>query len=82
MVLAGLAVLWVTSIIVAVRLGRTRHRAGLLYGLFLSWLGVALLALLPARPAPEDPRGSAWDETTGPDPDDAYFKSLQYYSRH
>jgi hypothetical protein len=42
-----LALLWVLPIFVAHSMGKPKHRAGALYGIFLGWLGVIVLALLP-----------------------------------
>lgn len=47
--LIGAVVLWVIPIFVAVSQGRAKDRAGLAYGLFLGWLGVIILAVLPRR---------------------------------
>lgn len=47
--LIGAVVLWVIPIFVAVSQGRAKDRAGLAYGLFLGWLGVIILAVLPSR---------------------------------
>lgn len=51
-VIVGAAILWVVPIFVAVSLGRTKRREGWAYGLFLGWIGVLILALLPALPDP------------------------------
>lgn len=45
--LTMLIVFWGIPAFVAHRMGATRGRIGLGYGLFLSWLGVLVLALLP-----------------------------------
>jgi hypothetical protein len=81
-IVVGVAILWVVPIVVAVGLGNAKHRPGFLYGL-LSWVGVILLAVLPARPAPlpEDLQGTPWDETHRPS-DDSFFQNAQYYSKH
>jgi hypothetical protein len=42
-------VLWVLPIFVAHSQGKAKNRAGVAYGLFLGWLGVIILALLPRR---------------------------------
>jgi drug/metabolite transporter (DMT)-like permease len=43
---------WALAIYVAHQIGRPKHRAGFAWGLFLGWLGVLCVALLPARPEP------------------------------
>ena len=45
----GAVILWVVPIFVATSQGRSKHRAGFAYGLFLGWIGVIILALLPPR---------------------------------
>lgn len=47
----GAIILWVIPIFVAHAIGKPKHRAGALYGIFLSWLGVIAVALLPPRQA-------------------------------
>lgn len=49
LVLLWLAVWVLIPIFVAHSQGRSKNRAGVLYGLFLGWLGVLILALLPPR---------------------------------
>ena len=49
--LAFSGVIWIVSIFVAHAIGKPKNRAGFLYGFFLSWIGVIIVALLP--PAPE-----------------------------
>lgn len=44
-------IFWVIPIFVAHAIGKAKHRAGFLYGLFLGWLGVIIVALLPAKQA-------------------------------
>jgi hypothetical protein len=46
----GAAIMWIVPIFVAVSQGRAKRREGWAYGLFLGWLGVIILALLPALP--------------------------------
>lgn len=50
MILIYIVVLWVVPVFVAVTIGNHKRRAGLLYGLFLGWLGVLILAVLPSAP--------------------------------
>ena len=50
-VATGAIILWVIPVFVAYSMGRPKRREGLAYGLFLGWLGVIILALLPARSA-------------------------------
>lgn len=50
-ILIGAIILWVVPIFVAYAIGKPKHRAGAVYGIFLGWLGVLILALLPASPA-------------------------------
>lgn len=81
MTIVIVVVLWIVSVVVAARLGRRKHRRGVVYGVFLSWIGVALLLLLPSGHPHEDVRGAEWDETHEPS-DQAFFENMQYYSRH
>jgi hypothetical protein len=46
-VLVLIAVLWIVPIFVATSIGQSKGRAGLLYGVFLGWLGVLIVAILP-----------------------------------
>jgi hypothetical protein len=46
----GAIILWIVPVFVAYSMGKAKARDGLMYGLFLGWLGVLILALLPARP--------------------------------
>jgi hypothetical protein len=39
-------VLWLAPIIISIELGVTRHRSGWMWGLFLGWLGVLILAIM------------------------------------
>lgn len=43
----GAVILWVVPIFVARSQGHAKNRDGWVYGLFLGWLGVLILALLP-----------------------------------
>lgn len=45
-------VFWVVPIFVGIAIGRPKRRMGFLYGLFLGWLGVIILALLPPAADP------------------------------
>jgi len=47
--IVGAVIFWIVPIFVAVSQGRAKDRAGFAYGLFLGWLGVIILALLPRR---------------------------------
>jgi hypothetical protein len=47
--LIWLIVVWIIPIPIAISQGRSKDRAGLAYGLFLGWIGVIILAFLPAR---------------------------------
>ncbi len=49
-VLVAAIILWIIPTFTAHALGKPRRRAGAAYGLFLGWLGVIILALLPALP--------------------------------
>ena len=44
---------WLLPIIVCIHLGASRDRKGLLWGFFLSWLGVLILACMRPQPRPE-----------------------------
>ncbi len=48
-VVVGAIVLWVIPIFVAYSMGKAKNRSGVTYGILLGWLGVIILALLPAR---------------------------------
>lgn len=45
-----LALVWLLPIVVSIHLGVSRDRTGLLWGFFLGWLGVFILALMRAQP--------------------------------
>jgi len=45
-VVTGAVVLWIVPIFVARAQGRSKNRTGWLYGFFLGWIGVLILALL------------------------------------
>lgn len=47
MIVAAILILWVIPIVVGHKIGAPKSRAGLLYGLFLGWLGVVIVAMLP-----------------------------------
>lgn len=47
-ILVGAVVLWVVPIFVAHAVGAPKGRAGAAYGIFLGWLGVLVVAVLPA----------------------------------
>lgn len=51
-ILIGAIVLWIVPLFVANSIGKSKRRAGLIYGLFLGWIGVLILAILPALPEP------------------------------
>jgi hypothetical protein len=55
-VLFVLGIFWFLPIYVAHQIGAPKHRAGFAWGLFLGWLGVLVVALLPARPKLVDPK--------------------------
>lgn len=46
---------WGLPILICVSLGRTRDRTGWMWGLFLGWLGVLILAIMRARITPAAP---------------------------
>jgi hypothetical protein len=48
-ILVGAIILWIVPIFVAHAIGKAKHRAGFLYGLFLGWLGVIIVFVLPTR---------------------------------
>lgn len=43
----GALILWVVPVFVAAAIGKPKMRTGWLYGLFLGWIGVIVIALLP-----------------------------------
>jgi hypothetical protein len=47
--LVGAIIVWIVPIFLANAMGKPKNRAGLAYGLFLGWIGVICLALLPPR---------------------------------
>jgi hypothetical protein len=51
-IIAGIIILWVMPIFVAHSIGKPKNRSGALWGLLLGWIGVIILALLPALPEP------------------------------
>jgi hypothetical protein len=44
-------VFWLIPILIAHAIGKPKHRAGALYGIFLGWVGVIAVALLPPKQA-------------------------------
>jgi hypothetical protein len=48
-VLMSLALLWAVPMIFTIELGKTRARAGWMWGFFLGWLGVLILACMSNR---------------------------------
>ena len=46
-----IGVFWVIPWFLGNAMGKPKGRAGFLYGFFLGWLGILILALLPARTA-------------------------------
>lgn len=44
------AILWIISILVAESIGNAKGRQGIVYGIFLSWLGVLTVYMLPPLP--------------------------------
>jgi hypothetical protein len=49
-ILIAIIILWLVPIFVANSMGKAKRRTGILYGVFLGWLGVLILAVLPANP--------------------------------
>lgn len=49
-ILVGAIIFWVVPIFVANSIGKSKRRAGVMYGLFLGWLGVLILAVLAPLP--------------------------------
>lgn len=54
-VLFAIVLLWVVPIFVASAIGRSKGRAGFMYGFFLGWLGVLAVAVLPPLEGPAGP---------------------------
>lgn len=46
-VIFGVLVVWVLPVYVAHQIGVPKRRHGLIWGLFLGWIGVIVVALLP-----------------------------------
>jgi len=63
MILVWVAILWIIPILVGHSIGKAKGRAGLLYGLFLGWLGVIIVFMLPplktAKAPPPEGSGAA-----------------------
>lgn len=51
-VVVGAIILWIVPIFVAGAIGSGKNRVGWVYGIFLGWLGVLILALLPSLASP------------------------------
>lgn len=49
-IVVGAVILWVVPIFVAHAIGKPKHRSGALYGFFLGWLGVLVIAVMPNAP--------------------------------
>jgi hypothetical protein len=49
-ILVGAVIVWIIPIFVAHSIGRSKRRHGFWYGFLLGWIGVLIVALLPARP--------------------------------
>lgn len=49
LVLGAIGLAWILPIYVAHQIGIPKHRSGFVWGLFLGWFGVLVVALLPAR---------------------------------
>jgi hypothetical protein len=49
-VVVAAIILWIVPIFVGHGIGKPRRRSGAAYGLFLGWLGVVILVLLPTLP--------------------------------
>jgi hypothetical protein len=47
-VVTGSVIFWIVPMFVAHSQGKAKHRWGFGYGLFLGWIGVFILAVLPA----------------------------------
>jgi len=41
---------WLLPVLIGIHLGQSRDRAGWMWGLFLSWLGVLILACMRPQP--------------------------------
>jgi len=48
-IVIGAIILWIVPIFVTQSQGKAKDREGWLYGVFLGWLGVLTLAVLPPR---------------------------------
>jgi hypothetical protein len=46
-----LLISWIAAVVVATKIGAKKNRAGWAWGLFLGWLGVAIVACLSPRRA-------------------------------
>lgn len=49
-IVGAVLIAWVVPIPVANAMGKAKHRDGSAYGIFLGWLGVLILAVLPSLP--------------------------------
>ena len=46
-ILLAVVILWIVPIFLTNAMGKPKNRTGIAYGLFLGWIGVICLALLP-----------------------------------
>ena len=46
-----LLISWIAAVVVAAKIGAKKNRAGWAWGLFLGWIGVAIVACLSPRRA-------------------------------
>jgi hypothetical protein len=49
-ILVAVLIVWILPIFIAHAIGKPKRRAGWAWGLFLGWLGVIIVFLLPSRP--------------------------------
>jgi hypothetical protein len=49
--LVAIGIFWILPIFVGSAIGKSKNRSGGWWGFFLGWIGVIIVAVLPARPA-------------------------------
>jgi hypothetical protein len=52
-ILVFITIFWIIPVFVGHAIGRPKHRSGAIWAIFLGWLGVIIVALLPPSKPPE-----------------------------